>query len=210
MKLYLYYLVGEDLIEDLYQKGLIDINLSYHPLDEGRKVILYASTTNKKLAKEFERTRHMDAFIKKVVDDGDFDECYAEHDMFATGLRVSQLRYADHTYITAVLTGVEVYNIENMAEIIMDYLSPRMVRYDIFEDNLQKVLYRMGYVDTYNVLDPDYVFADERYYRRAGILLWKNELGGLGWMYKNIVDIGAILERGDRLDEESVVSIRGY
>lgn len=188
--------------------GLIDVCLNFHPLEDGKRILLYASTLDKKLAKEFERTHCMDAFMKKVVQSSDFDEDIAEHEMHATNLRTTYLRYTETKYITAVLTGVEVWNIENMSEIIMDYLAVHMISYEIFEDDVAEALRNIGYADTYHVLDPNYEFGDEPYLHRKGLLLWKNELGGFGWMYDGIADIAAIMERGDKLDEESVVSIR--
>lgn len=202
MKLYLYYLMNNQVIDKLYHKGVMDVLMNYHTIDSAP--ILYAATTSKKVAKKFEDCRNMNV-LQKVTKEIDGD---AEADMWAIMIKEKSLLFSDKKHLITPLTGAEAWCVDNCSEIIHDYLGLYCnIHPDIFTDEFAEVLKTIGYIDALGYYDFSDGIEEWSKYRIDGVEEWANELGMFVWMFSDVVNLPGIMKWGD-IDEDMEVVCR--
>lgn len=207
MKLYLYYLIDPHAIENIKERGALECLTNSHEPDPGP--LLYAATTDKKLAKKYEACHNMNAF-KKMVRHTSSDE-NSEADMWAMKIVERSLLYSEGKHIIVPMTGNEEWAADNVTEVIYDYLCKvTYVDPHIFTKELYDDLGILGYNNFFNTPSSLAYEPDDDYVElRRGIKDWANELGMFSWIFQEIIDLGGIMEVGE-IDNDCLVSVRGF
>lgn len=202
MKLYLYYIVNDDLILELRNKHLLDT------IDRNTKIgepFLYACTTNKKLAKKFEETRDMTKLHKITREVYDANDIAS--DMWRRIHEVS-LFVGGNTHLVIPLTGAEKWTVDYLSETILSVMDEHhLVTSAIFTDEIRIFLDVIGYpVQNFIHPDdgigeyPDTVENDEWNDIVAHEVAsgeWENELGAILWLYNGLFNISGCMKVGE-------------
>lgn len=214
MKLYAYYLIDPEIVNKLWERGVLEPITNYHIPDS--KPILYAATTNKRLAKKFEHCRNMNCF-KKIVKDIPKEE--AEIDSWAIRISEKSLLFDNHKHIVIPLTGGEEWCADNATEIVIDNIKKMtFINPLVFCDDIQLALIQIGYLEEFLNQCPMYEYdanaAISERFNGAQLVIegtqdWQNELGMFLWMFNEVVDAGGILVEGE-MDDESLETVRRY
>lgn len=207
MKVYMYYLIDQNAIQMLKDRSLMDwLGISN---DDVKDACLYAYTKKKKISDNFEKTRNMKIFLKKVkeMDDDEFSSFESNVSSYAR-LSMAKVMYPftkealmfdDGIACKLALTSSESwFVIDNYKESIMDFLYalPKIPDIRIFRDDVYQTLKDMDYNDSVTRND-DYIKTHESISKLAEYscyYAWENTIGIILCLYNGFFDEESIVE----------------
>lgn len=199
VKVYMYYIVKSSIVDNLYKHGFLElINPRYQT---PKTPLLYAHTTDKKIAKLFKKTRNMEN-IKEVIRSVDKSEYEAFPSDNYRNLRESSICMSSDKNIVLPLTGAERWNIENGTEVLTDlFRKAKLPPITIFEDDIGAFLdvldYGFNSASRYEG-EYDYDSAENMAITRGS---WANEFGMLIVFYSELFNIEGCIEGGIGYEE---------
>lgn len=200
MKIYMYYIVKHDIVDNLYKKGLLE---SIAPRFQTPETpLLYAHTTDKKIAKAFKKTRNMKN-IKEIIRSVDKLEYEAFPSDNYRVLQESALYVSNDKQILLPLTGAERWSIENGTEILIDlFQRAKLPPITVFEDSIGSFLdvldYGFNSGSHYEGEMYDYDSVENIAITRGS---WSNEFGILMVFYLSLFNIESCTKGGIRYEE---------
>lgn len=212
MKVYIYYLINKPIIDKMRTRCLIEASNMMDPLNDDSDVCLYAYTNKKKIAKEFEKTREMNVFAKRVKEMTDDD--YNTLDTY--GCQYSKLEMHEVFYpfaqsisgetnqqvrLELALTSSESwYCIDNYKEAINEFLTsiPKVPDLGIFRSDIKQLLIDMDYADSVLLSPIDYINTHSSTLsplaRYSCFYAWENPVGILTCLYQGIFNNVGLFE----------------
>lgn len=212
LKVYTYYLINKPIIDMLKTRCLIESTNMMNPLNDDSTVCLYAYTNKKKIAKEFEKTREMNIFAKRVQEMTDDEyEAFDEHGCQISKLEMCEVfypfaqsisNYTDHQVrLELALTSSESwYCIDHYKESINEFLTtiPKVPDLGIFRGDIKHLLIDMDYADSVLLSQTDYINTHEfnlsPVAKYSCFYAWENPVGILACLYQGIFNNSGLFE----------------
>lgn len=201
MKVRVYYLIDSGIFKELRDHKLCDWLSVETPEDQ--QTCLYAYTTSKKLAKQFEETRNKDCFYKKTLEMTEEQFKEFENAFFIHAkISIASLKYSaeDDEIDVAITNGEHWYVKDSGCESTYALLEalPSIPTAKIFKKDILSVLVSLGFAsEVTQELESDEIKylgnTDPVAYYTANYA-WKNELGLFFYLYGKLVDKESVIE----------------
>lgn len=201
---YLFYLSDEKVIKELGENNLLQNSLisSY---SDNPNYFFYGYTDDKTTAAVFLSMRKQDVFYMKKIkmtesDFNDLDSMFYSFNKIA----YESLKISDKQSILIPITsGEEWYVCEYPSETMYEYIKTNIHIFspEIFSEKMREALIALQYFQfEYLMEDLDFDFSEKRLIRVLEFVkrnAWSNELGILAFLYRPIISIDDIIERGE-------------